>query len=43
VIAKTIAVGMTAALIIDASLVRVLLTPALMRLLGRLNWRASSR
>jgi uncharacterized membrane protein YdfJ with MMPL/SSD domain len=36
VIAKTIAVGMTVALIIDASLVRVLLTPALMRLPGRL-------
>jgi len=27
-------------LIVDASLVRVLLVPALMRLLGRLNWRA---
>jgi trehalose monomycolate/heme transporter len=40
VIAKTIGIGMIAALIIDASLVRVLLTPALMRLLGRLNWWA---
>jgi uncharacterized membrane protein YdfJ with MMPL/SSD domain len=38
VIAKTIGIGMIVALIIDASLVRVLLTPALMRLLGRLNW-----
>jgi trehalose monomycolate/heme transporter len=40
VIAKTIGIGMIVALIIDASLVRVLLTPALMRLLGRLNWWA---
>jgi RND superfamily putative drug exporter len=38
VIAKTI--GMIVALLIDASLVRVMLTPALMRLLGRLNWWA---
>jgi uncharacterized membrane protein YdfJ with MMPL/SSD domain len=40
VIAKTIGIGMIAALVIDASLVRVLLTPALMRLFGRLNWWA---
>jgi trehalose monomycolate/heme transporter len=39
VIAKTIAVGMTVALIIDASLVRVLLRPAPMRLPGRLPSR----
>lgn len=38
VIAKTIGIGMIAALIVDASLVRMLLTPALMRLLGRANW-----
>jgi uncharacterized membrane protein YdfJ with MMPL/SSD domain len=43
VIAKTVAVGMTVALIIDASLVRVLLRPALMRLPGRLNWWAPNR
>lgn len=40
VIAKTIGLGMIVALIIDASLVRLLLTPALMRLLGPLNWWA---
>lgn len=40
VIAKTIGLGMIVALTIDASLVRVLLTPALMRLLGPLNWWA---
>ena len=40
VIAKTIGTGMIAALVIDASLVRILLTPALMRLLGPLNWWA---
>jgi uncharacterized membrane protein YdfJ with MMPL/SSD domain len=40
VIAKTIGIGMIVALVIDASLVRVLLTPALMRLLGPLNWWA---
>jgi RND superfamily putative drug exporter len=40
VIAKTIGIGMIVALVIDASLVRVLLTPALMRLLGQLNWWA---
>jgi uncharacterized membrane protein YdfJ with MMPL/SSD domain len=34
---------MTVALIIDASLVRVLLRPALMRLPGRLNWWAPNR
>jgi len=40
VIAKMIGIGMIVALIVDASLVRVLLVPALMRLLGRLNWWA---
>lgn len=40
VITKMIGIGMIVALIVDASLVRVLLVPALMRLFGRLNWWA---
>ena len=35
---KTIGVGMIVAIIIDATLVRALLVPATMRLLGRWNW-----
>ena len=35
---KMIGVGMLVALIIDATLVRLLLVPATMRLLGRANW-----
>jgi trehalose monomycolate/heme transporter len=37
---KLMGVGMIVALIIDASVVRVLLVPAAMRLLGRANWWA---
>lgn len=37
---KTIGVGMIVAIIVDATLVRVLLVPATMRLLGRWNWWA---
>jgi trehalose monomycolate/heme transporter len=37
---KLLGVGMIVALIIDASIVRVLLVPATMRLLGRANWWA---
>jgi len=37
---KLMGVGMIVALIVDASVVRVLLVPALMRLLGRANWWA---
>ena len=37
---KLIGVGMITALVIDASVVRVLLVPATMRLLGRANWWA---
>jgi len=37
---KLIGVGMIIALVIDASVVRVLLVPATMRLLGRANWWA---
>jgi RND superfamily putative drug exporter len=35
---KTIGVGMIVAIIVDATLVRALLVPATMRLLGRWNW-----
>jgi trehalose monomycolate/heme transporter len=37
---KLLGVGMIMALVIDASIVRVLLVPAAMRLLGRANWWA---
>jgi trehalose monomycolate/heme transporter len=37
---KLLGVGMIAALIIDAAVVRVMLVPATMRLLGRANWWA---
>jgi RND superfamily putative drug exporter len=37
---KLTGVGMIIALVIDASIVRVLLVPATMRLLGRANWWA---
>jgi RND superfamily putative drug exporter len=37
---KLIGVGMIVALVIDATLVRILLVPATMRLLGRANWWA---
>jgi RND superfamily putative drug exporter len=37
---KTIGVGMIVAIIVDATLVRLLLVPATMRLLGRWNWWA---
>jgi len=35
---KTIGVGMIVAIIVDATLVRALLVPGTMRLLGRWNW-----
>ena len=37
---KSIGVGMAVAVIVDATLVRALVVPALMRLLGRVNWWA---
>ena len=37
---KTIGVGMIVAIIVDATLVRALLVPGTMRLLGRWNWWA---
>jgi len=37
---KMIGIGMLVAVLIDASVVRALLVPAAMRLLGRANWWA---
>ncbi len=37
---KLLGVGMIVALLVDASVVRILLVPATMRLLGRANWWA---
>ncbi len=37
---KMIGVGIVVALLVDATLVRLLLVPATMRLLGRYNWWA---
>ena len=37
---KLMGVGMIVALLVDATVVRVLLVPAIMRLLGRANWWA---
>jgi RND superfamily putative drug exporter len=37
---KQIAVGMAAGVLIDATVVRALLVPSLMRLFGRWNWWA---
>jgi RND superfamily putative drug exporter len=37
---KVLAVGMAAAIVIDATVVRMLLVPAVMHLLGRANWWA---
>src|SRR5262249_61457159 len=38
VVLKAIGVGMAAAIAIDATVVRMLLVPAIMHLLGRANW-----
>jgi RND superfamily putative drug exporter len=40
VVIKSIGLGLAIAVAIDATLVRALIVPALMRLLGRLNWWA---
>jgi RND superfamily putative drug exporter len=40
VIVKEIALGAAVAVLIDATIVRTLLVPALMKLLGRWNWWA---
>jgi len=42
VIVKLMGVGLGIAIAIDASIVRALLVPALMRLMGRLNWWSPS-
>jgi len=38
VMIRAVGVGMALAVFLDATLVRTLLVPATMRLLGRLNW-----
>ena len=40
VIIKSVGVGMAIAVALDATLVRALIVPATMRLLGRANWWA---
>jgi putative drug exporter of the RND superfamily len=35
---KEFAIGLAAGIIFDATVIRILLVPALMRLLGRANW-----
>ena len=43
VVVKAMGVGLAVAVALDATLVRVLIVPATMRLLGRLNWWPGSR
>jgi len=38
VVLKVIGVGMASAILIDATIVRLLLVPAVMHILGRANW-----
>jgi RND superfamily putative drug exporter len=40
VIIKAIGIGLAVAILIDATVVRILIVPAVMRLLGRANWWA---
>src|SRR6202023_2054505 len=40
VIIKSIGVGLAVAIAIDATIVRILIVPAVMRILGRANWWA---
>ena len=40
VIIKSIGVGLAVAIAIDATIVRILIVPAVMRVLGRANWWA---
>jgi RND superfamily putative drug exporter len=40
VIIKSIGVGLAIAIAIDASIVRILIVPSVMRILGRANWWA---
>src|SRR5690606_36110474 len=43
VVIKVIGVGMAAAILVDATVVRTLLVPAVMHLLGRANWWLPAR
>ena len=43
VIIKSIGIGLAVAIAIDATIVRILIVPAVMRILGRANWWAPSR
>jgi RND superfamily putative drug exporter len=43
VIIKSVGIGLTIAVLLDATLVRALVVPATMRLLGRANWWAPWR
>lgn len=38
VILKLLGVGMSAAILLDATVIRMLLVPAVMQMLGRANW-----
>lgn len=38
IVTKAIGVGLAVAIAVDASIIRILLVPATMRLLGRANW-----
>ncbi len=38
IVTKAIGVGLAVAIAVDASIIRVLMVPATMRLLGRANW-----
>jgi RND superfamily putative drug exporter len=40
---KPLAIGIAAGIVIDATVVRALLVPALMRLMGRANWWTPAR
>jgi RND superfamily putative drug exporter len=40
IITKELGLGTAAAVLIDATIIRALLVPSLMQLLGRWNWRA---
>jgi RND superfamily putative drug exporter len=40
VIIKAIGIGLAVAIAIDATIVRILIVPSVMRLLGRANWWA---
>jgi RND superfamily putative drug exporter len=43
VVLKVIGIGMATAILLDATIIRMLLVPAVMHILGRLNWWMPSR